>query len=350
MSVYQVDTLVIGAGQAGLSIAYFLKKYQHNFIIIDQGDEIGEVWRKRYDSLILFTPRWYSSLPGLPLEGDAEGCATKDEISDYLKKYVETFNLPVHLRTNVHLLKKTPTGFVAETSQGTFISKKVIIATGPFQKPFFPVHLSESLPGDVLQLHSSHYSNSNQLKNGNVLIVGAGNSGAQIAVELANEREVWISSGHSLKYMPVRLFGKSIFWWFRKAGILKASIDSVFGQALYRRPDPIFGQDLKLLINDGKVRMKPRAIKVVDGEIEFEDQSCLKFNNIIWATGFYSDYSWLDIPEALNEKGKPIHDRGISSVANLFFLGLPWQYRRGSALIGGVGEDAKYVMDYISRN
>ncbi|MHA7965585.1 flavin-containing monooxygenase [Paenibacillus sp. CAU 1782] len=348
MNKYEVDILVIGASQAGLAMGYYLKKHSRDFIIVDQGNEIGEVWRNRYDSLVLFTPRWYSNLPGLPLEGNKEGWATKDEIAGYLEKYVETFNLPVHLRTTVQVLKKTPTGFMAETSQGIYFSKKVIVATGPFQKPFIPEHIPIDLPRDILQLHSSQYKNSRQLKNGNVLVVGAGNSGAQIAVELAKEREVWISSGHSLKFMPLLFMGKSIFWWFQKTGILKANIHSVIGQALYRRSDPIFGHDLKSLINDGKVKMKPRAIKVVDEEILFEDQSRLKPDNVIWATGFYSEYSWLDMPGVLDEKGRPIHSRGISPVTGLFFVGLPWQHRRGSALIGGVGEDAKFIMAYIS--
>lgn len=348
MKGHQVDVLVIGAGQAGLAVSYYLRKHKQNFVVIDQASGIGDVWRNRYDSLVLFTPRWYSSLPGLTLKGDPAGYATKDEIADYLQNYVKTFDIPVHLYTKVSLLEKTTTGYKAVTNQGTYKANKVIIATGPFQKPFLPPQIAESLSNDVYQVHSSRYHNSKQLKEGNVLVVGAGNSGAQIAVELSNNRDVTISVSHKMNFLPMEFMGKSIFWWFQKVGILKTTIDAYMGRMLSRRSDPIFGKELKTLINQGEVQMKPRAIKAMNNRILFEDHSQIKVNNIIWATGFYTDYSWIGIPEVLSDNGKPIHKRGVSPVTDLFFLGLPWQNRRGSALIGGVGDDAKYLFEYLS--
>lgn len=349
MTDYQVDVLVIGAGQAGLAIAYYLRKEQRNFVVIDQGNEIGEVWRNRYDSLVLFTPRWYSSLPGLSLEGDPDGYATKNEIADYLQNYAKSFEIPVHLHTRVSILEKISSGFKVQTSQGTYIANKVTIAIGPFQKPFIPPQIAESLSDDVYQVHSSRYQNPKQLKDGNVLVIGSGNSGAQIAVELSKDREVSISVGHKMKFMPMELMGKSIFWWFQKLGILRATISTFMGKKLRQLPDPIFGKELKELIHQGIVHMKPRTSEANGNQILFEDLSQVKVDNIIWATGFHSDYSWIHIPEVLYKNGKPIHKRGVSPVSGLFFLGLPWQNRRGSALIGGVGDDAEYLIDYLSR-
>lgn len=347
MNEHRVDILIIGAGQAGLSIAYHLRQQQKKFIVIDRGNEIGEVWRKRYDSLVLFTPQWYSSLPGLPLEGNPESYATKDKIADYLQNYVRTFEITVHLRTEVFHLEKTSMGFKCETNQGIYLANKVVIAVGPFQKPFIP-KLAASLPDHIYQVHSSNYHNPKQLKDGNVLVVGAGNSGAQIAVELSENRDVSLSIGHKIKFMPLELMGKSIFGWFQKLGILNATIMSLFGRWLSRKPDPIFGKELKALIYQGVIQIKPRVVKIMDDRILFEDQSQIQTNNIIWATGFYSEYNWIRIPGTLSENAKPVHQRGVSPVNGLFFLGLPWQYRRGSALIGGVGEDAKYLIDHLS--
>lgn len=343
----RVDILVIGAGQAGLSIAYYLRKQQLNFVVIDQTKEIGEVWKSRYDSLVLFTPRWYSSLPGLPLEGDPNGYASKDEMANYLQTYAKAFDFPIHLQTRVSRLEKRSATFQVQTNRYTYIANKVIVATGPFQKSFIPPGLADHISNEVFQVHSSSYKNSKQLKEGNVLIVGAGNSGAQLAVELSADREVYLSVGHRMKFMPLELMGKSIFWWFQKAGILQASKSSFIGQKLSQMPDPIFGKQLKQLIARRIVHQKPRTIAAKGNEVVFADQSQLKVDNIIWSTGFYSDYSWICIPGALDENGKPVHARGISPISGLYFLGLSWQYRRDSALIGGVGQDAAYLYNHI---
>jgi putative flavoprotein involved in K+ transport len=345
----EIDVLIIGASQAGLAVAHCLKEKNISFLIIGKELNIGDVWRNRYDSLVLFTPRWYSSLPGLPLEGDLNGFATKNEIADYLERYAMHFNLPVCLNTEVYSLSKERETFVVKTNTAEYRAQYVIVATGPFQKPFIP-RLADTLTDEVFQVHTSQYVNPTYLKEGPVLVVGAGNSGAQIAVELSKDREVYLSIGHKMKFFPLDILGKSIFWWFDKLGLLSANIHSKLGQFISKQGDPIFGRELKTLIREGKVTIKTRTKGTHHKLISFDDGSKVEVENVIWATGFHSDYSWIQIPGILNEKGKPSHTRGVSKVKGLYFLGLPWQNRRGSALIGGVGVDAKHIAENIIKS
>ncbi|MEV5036225.1 NAD(P)-binding domain-containing protein [Peribacillus frigoritolerans] len=340
------DVIIIGAGQAGLSMGYFLQKTNVSFLILEKGKGIGEVWKNRYDSLKLFTPRSYSSLPGLALEGNLSIYPTKNEIADYLSSYAKMFSLPVQLKTEVQSLFKASGGFRILTDKGQFIAKSVVIATGPFQNPVVP-KFSNKLSENVLQLHSSQYKNSEQLREGPVIVVGGGNSGAQIAVELSKEKETYLSISHKIKFLPQDVMNKSIFWWFDKLGIYKASSNTKIGQYIKKQNDPIFGFELKSLIKSGKVILKPRTISINNDTITFENDSKVQVNNVIWSTGFITDYSWIDIEEILDEEGEPLHQRGITPVEGLYFLGLPWQYSRGSALIQGVGEDAEYLYKYI---
>ncbi|MBP1153389.1 MULTISPECIES: NAD(P)/FAD-dependent oxidoreductase [unclassified Paenibacillus] len=342
----EFDVIVIGAGQAGLAAAYYLKKQGLSFVCLEQGDEIGGSWRSRYDSLTLFTPRWYSSLPGLPLQGDPNGYPTKDEIADYLQAYANAFLLPVLLTMQVQELKKTGDRYTVQTNRGLFSTKSVIVSTGPFQKPIIPA-FAEKLPTDIIQLHTSAYTNPAQLRKGPVLIVGAGNSGAQIAVELADSRDVYLSVGHRIKFLPLQFAGRSIFGWLKKLGMLQAHRRTVIGSWFRRQKDPVFGMELRKLVRKGSVTTKPRTVGISGDSICFADHTDVRVSNVVWATGFSSDYSWLAIPGALDSSGRPLHDRGVSPVTGLCFLGLPWQHTRGSALIGGVGEDASYVVSRI---
>ncbi|PWW28886.1 putative flavoprotein involved in K+ transport [Cytobacillus oceanisediminis] len=343
------DVLVIGAGQAGLSIGYFLKKTNLSYLLLDHGGEMGESWRKRYDSLKLFTPRSYSSLPGLSLKGDPNEYPTKDEVAEYLSQYAKTFSLPVKLQTMITKLDKEGDCFVLSTNQGEYRSKQVIVATGPFQQPKIP-EFSKFLSDEVLQLHSSEYKNPDQLLSGTAVVVGGGNSGAQIAVELADHQDVYLSVGHKPRFLPQDFGGKSIFLWFDKMGILKANVHGKVGQMIKNKPDPIFGFELKLKLKDGGVQQKTKAVSANENQLIFEDQSIVKVRNVIWSTGFISDYSWIRIPSLFNEKGMPIHKRGVTAIRGLYFLGLPWQYRRGSALLQGIGVDAEYLVLQIINN
>lgn len=342
------DVIVIGGGQAGLSIGYYLKQTKLSFLILDKGGAIGENWKKRYDSLTLFTPRSYSCLPGLLLTGDEKKYPTKDEISEYLSLYANTFSLPIQLNTMVFNLVKHEY-FILNTNHGEFQSKTIIVATGPFQEPSIP-EFSQHLSENILQLHSSEYKNPNQLKSGTTLVVGGGNSGAQIAVEISEERKVYLSVGQQLKFLPQDIANKSIFWWFDKVGVLDANVHSKVGKFIKSKTDPIFGFELKSQLNKGSVLLKPRATSANRNGIFFDDNTRLNVSNVIWSTGFKSEYSWINIPNIFTEEGLPIHQRGITANKGLFFLGLPWLYRRGSALLQGVGSDAKYIVDIILRN
>ncbi|MET1032489.1 flavin-containing monooxygenase [Domibacillus tundrae] len=340
------ETVIIGAGQAGLAMGYYLKKLNQSFILLDKNLAVGDEWRKRYDSLILFTPRMYSALPGLPLEGDPHGFPGKVEIALYLRRYAELFDLPIQLQTEVRSVRKEQDCFYIQTNDQVYEAKNIIVASGPFQTPKIP-HFARSLSPDILQLHSSQYKNPADLIEGNVLVVGGGNSGAQIAVEVSNEREVYLSVSQKMKFFPMKIGNKSIFWWFDKTGILKAPRHSWIAKKIQAGGDPIFGSELKDALASGTVIQKSRTVDGAGTTIRFQDQSMLDVQNIIWSTGFVLDYSWLKVRGALNAEGQPIHTRGITPIEGLYFLGLPWQYRRGSALLQGVGEDAKYIAEHI---
>ena len=342
------DTIIIGAGQAGLAVGYFLKQTKQKYVLLDKGNEAGDSWNKRYDSLILFTPRIYSSLPGMSLEGEEQGFPDKDEIAAYLKRYAERFEIPIHFHTEVVNLSKMNGHFFIKTNQDAYQAKNVVIATGAFQTPKIPSFAKE-FSTDIQQLHSSEYRNSNRLGDGNVLVIGGGNSGAQIAVELSKERETYLASNRKLKYLPMTIGNKSIFWWFDKCGILNTNNTSALGKFIQKVGDPIFGFHLKKAIGKEEIVMKKGVIGGKQNIVVFEDESILEVNNIVWATGYKPVFPWLRIEGVMQEEGKVIHHRGISTIKGLYFIGLPWQFRRGSALLLGVGDDAEFIVKQIDK-
>lgn len=340
-------TIVIGAGQAGLAMGYYLTQSNNNFLILDKGNNIGQVWRSRYDSLTLFTSRMYSSLPGLPLEGDAQGLPTKEEIALYLETYAAKFKLPIQLETEVLKVAHKNDVFSVETNKGILTARNIVIATGPFHHKYIP-HFAEKLSCDVIQLHSSEYKNPSQLKPGNVIVVGGGNSGAQIAVELSGTKNTFLSVSQKLRFLPLKMGGRSIFWWFDKLGILKATNTSIIGKRVQQSGDPIFGFELKKAIKEWEVTLKEKVINIEKNDVFFKDNTKVQVDNVIWATGFKQKYSWIDIDNIYNKKGLIKHQRGLTAIKGLYFLGLPWQHKRGSALLQGVGEDAKYITNHIN--
>jgi putative flavoprotein involved in K+ transport len=341
-----IEVLVIGAGQAGLAMGYYLKKAKLSFVLVDAAKQVGDVWRNRYDSLVLFSPRAYSSLPGMDLPGDPEGFPTKDEIAKYLETYANYFSIPIHLNTNVEKLEQIDDKYRVITSQGNFIAKNVVIAAGPFQKPFIP-KLHGTVSKRIFQIHTSEYRRPSQLPEGSILVVGGGNSGSQIATELSASRKVYLSTGHEIVFIPHRILNRSIFWWLDVLGLSKVSVDTKLSKFL-KKTEPVIGMELKPLIASGKVKLKERAISFHDQHIKFKDGSTIKVDSIIWATGFQFDFSWIDIPGILDHQKRPLHQRGISPVKGIYFLGLPWLSRVGSAQLNGVGHDAKYLIDSIS--
>lgn len=342
------DVVVIGGGQAGLSMGYYLQQSSLSFIILDHNAAVGDVWRKRYDSLVLFTPRAYSSLPGLALPGDPSGFPTKDEIAEYLELYARTFELPIQHHCHVQKVQKENQLFTVTTKDSFIEARNIVVAAGPYHTPKLPSFAKE-LPTHVIQLHSSLYKNRTQLNEGAVLVVGGGNSGAQIAVELSEHHKTYLSVGKRLRFLPLTVSGRSIFWYFDKLGILKADRQSFIGKNLQNQGDPIFGYELKEKLMNNSVMLCGRTKSIDYDEIYFEDQSSIKVENVIWATGFNPNYSWIDIPSLLDHHGLINHYRGVTEIEGLYFLGLPWQYRRGSALLLGVGDDADFLSQHISK-
>lgn len=343
------DVIVIGAGQAGIAMGYALKQQGISFAILDSHSRVGDSWRKRYDSLVLFTPRKYSSLLALPMDGSPEGFPTKDEMANYLEKFVTHFDLPIKLDTYVTEVKKKKSGFEVLTNQGGMEGKQVIIASGAFQKPYIPAVIDIGNT-DVFHLHSSSYISSNQLPQGSVLVVGGGNSGTQIADELAQSTEVTLAISHPFKFLPLQLMGKSIFSWLELVGLLYAGVDSLKGKWFRKQSDPIFGYQLKKLITKEEINIKPRVVNIQGKAVTFKDDSKMNFDVIIWSTGFVPSYNWINIEGVTTPSGHPIHQRGISPIQGLYFIGLPWQYQRASALVCGVSRDADYLIPFIMSN
>jgi putative flavoprotein involved in K+ transport len=340
-----LDVLVIGAGQAGLAVAWHLARRNLRFLVVDAAPEIGHSWRTRWDSLRLFTPAEYSGLPGMPFPAAAGHYPGKDAVADYLSSYAEAHRLPVLLNTAVEKLSRTDEVFTARTRQGTLTARQVVVATGPFQQPAIPP-LAAGLADEVAQLHSSEYRNPEQLPAGRVLVVGAGNSGLQIALELAATHHVDVAMGTKQKMVPQRPLGRDLFWWLTKTGMLTRPSTSPMVRLFRRRGgDLVIGTNQKML-DDAGVRMRPR-LTGVDGQFtRFADGTSAKVDAVLWATGFRSDYGWIDIPEVC-DAGTLVHTRGVSSVPGLSFVGLPWQHTRGSALLGFVAEDAAWIADRV---
>ena len=343
-----LDVLVIGGSQAGLAMGYHLKQAGYRFQIVERNLCLGDSWRNRYDSLVLFTPRAYSALPGLPLPSDPDGYPTKDEIADYLERYAIHFDLPVLTETGIRSLTRVNRGFRARTDVSEIIdARAVVLATGALQQPEIP-SISRGLSPDVLQLTSESYKRPDQIPFGGVLVVGDGATGRQIAVELAATHKVLLAAGRPRRVSPQRILGKSIFWWMDRLGILRASRETPIGRYLMNA-DPFPGKDL------GLKRLRPRGVRLVnrlldvDGkDVGFASGETAEVDAVVWATGYKDDSRWVAIPEVKDPRGGFVHWRGISPVPGLYFIGRSWQWTRGSALLAGVGDDAFYVVSQIA--
>lgn len=341
------DAIVIGSGQAGLATAYHLRQRGCEFALLESGDRVGDSWRKRWDSLVLFTPAEYSILPGMDFPAPPGHYPTKDEVADYLQAYASRFDLPVQLGVRVTQFTRQDGFYIAHTGRGVYRARNAVVATGSFPTPYVPP-FAERLRSDILQLHSSEYRNPAQLHDGAVLVVGAGNSGVQIALDVARGRQVWLS-GRDLTHMPQRIFGKDLFWWLYRT-VFKLSTDSPFGRRLIRAManggDIIVGIPNSYIEQAGVTRA-PRVTGVTDGNPELADGRVVDAPNVIWATGFRYDYGWIDLP-IFDDRGLPRHTRGVVlETPGLYFVGLPFLYRANSSLVGGVGPDAEYVARMI---
>ena len=335
---------IIGAGQAGLAMGYFLRQKGIPFFILERGDSIGSAWRERWDSLTLFTPRRYSGLPGLPFPGDQEGYPTRDEVIDYLERYARTFELFLELNSEVGELREEDGRFLLKVDGQSRTSDQVVVATGPFQEPYIP-DLAGQLSPEVVAMHAVGYRRPSDLPQGTALVVGGGNTGFQIAKELAATRRVVLSVGSRQKPLPQRLAGRDLFWWLTKTHLLSTTVESRLGSRLRHR-EMLIGSSPRELRRRYGVELKPRAVDASGQAVRFEDGSEVAVDAVIWATGYRPDYSWIKLP-IFGSDGRLHHRRGVTEVPGVYFLGLTWQYTRGSALIGFVKDDAHFIAQRI---
>ena len=326
------DTIVIGAGQAGLASAYYLRRAGSRFLVLDGASQIGESWLRRWDSLRLFTPVRYNSLPGLAFPGEPYALPVKDGVARYLEAYVAHFALPVRLNTRVSSLGRDADRFVVTTDGETFTARSVIVATGAYHRAYIPAFASALPPGGVL-------------------VVGAGNSGAQIALELAESgRPTWLS-GRDTGSIPRRVLGRDVYdwlWWT----VMRPSVDSWVGRRLMGGQlfagDPLVGFSRRALMIPTLTSVS-RTAGVSNGHPRLDDGRVLEdVRTVVWCTGFRPDFRWIQLP-VFGPEGYPNHRRGIVAAApGLGFVGLRYQYRIGSSLIGGVREDAQYVVRQLA--
>jgi putative flavoprotein involved in K+ transport len=349
----QYGTIVIGAGQAGLAAGYHLRRHGRSFVILDAGDRVGDNWRKRWDSLRLYSPARRDALPGMPFPARSTAYPTKDEMADYLEAYAQRFELPVRSGTPVDTLAKENGRYVAASGDLRFEADNVVIATGVFQKPHVPDFAGELDPG-IRQLHSSDYRNLSQLQPGPVLVVGASHSGSDVAFEAASEHDV-ILSGKDTGQIPApiesrrgRMFFRGLFF----AGTHVITADTPIGRKV--RPHirhgggPLLRYRRKDLRKAGVERVLARTVGVQDGQPVLDDGRVLDVANVVWCTGFRPHYSWIRSPFELGEDGYPVQYRGVvSSSPGLYVIGIPFLHSFASMLIGGAGRDAERVVRHI---
>jgi putative flavoprotein involved in K+ transport len=339
------EVVVIGAGQAGLAIGHLLAAQGRRFVILEAGASVGTAWRERWESLVLFTPRRYDALPGLPFPGDPDGYPTRDEVIAYLDRYATTFALPIELGTAARTVTARDGAFVVELDDRQVVADQVVVATGPFQAPNVPA-LAARLAPDLFQAHSTGYRRPADVPEGDVLVVGGGNTGFQIAKELAATHRVHLAIGSRQLPLPQRVLGRDLFWWLTKLGLLEKTVDSRIGQRARER-DTLIGSSPRELARDHGVDLRPRVVGTEGRTVRFADGGELDVDAVIWATGFRPDHSWIE-PPVLEPDGRVRHRRGVTDVPGLYFLGLSWQHTRGSALLGWVKEDAAFIAEQIA--
>src|SRR5262245_24205189 len=346
-------TILIGGGQAGLAVGYHLAKRGIGFQILDSSLHVGDAWRNRWDSLRLFTPARYTGLPGLRFPGRGDAFPTKDQMADYLAAYAQRFRLPVQNGVRVDRLWREGNRFVLTAGQVRYECDNVVVAMANYQVPRLPAFAQDLNPG-IVQMHAHEYRNPSQLQKGGVLIVGVGNSGADIGIEVARTHPTWISgkeSGH-IPWQIETFFARFVLVrLIRFIGHHILTVKTPFGRKarpkLLSRAAPLVRVKPQDLDNAGIVRV-PRVVGVIDGLPLLEDGRGLDVKNVIWCTGYDHGFPWIDLP-VFEKNGEPVHELGIAKkIPGLYFVGLHFLYSMTSATLMGVGRDAKRIANAIA--
>ena len=346
------ETVIVGGGQAGLATGHHLARRGRPFVILDAGRRVGDPWRGRWDSLRLFTPVRYSSLPGMRFPGDAWRYPTRDEVADYLEAYVARFELPVRGGVHVDGLTRKEDRFLLTAGDCRFEADNVVVASGAYHHPRVPAFAPDLDPA-ILQLHSTDYRRPAQLRDGGVLVVGAANSGAEIALEVSATHPTWVSGPHPGNE-PARAGSRADrlvtpALWFTFSRVL--SVGNPLGRRL--RPRLLTAAAPLARVRRGDlatagVERVPRTVGARDGLPLLEDGRVLEVANVLWCTGFRHDFAWIDLP-VFDAGDQPRHHRGVVEEApGLYFVGLFFLSSVTSALLGGVGRDAEHVAARIA--
>jgi putative flavoprotein involved in K+ transport len=339
------DVVVVGGGQAGLAVGFHLARRNISFVVLDAYPRVGEAWRRRWESLRLFTPARLDGLPGMPFPDRAGALPTKDEMATYLETYAKRHKLPIRLGIRVEALSREGNRYLLTAGDRRFESDQVVVATGGHpnaKRPDFAAELDQS----ILQLHSSDYRDPSQLRDGDVLVVGAGNSGAEIALDAAKQHRVWLAGRPTGSVSPV-LYSRPSWWLATRLITVKTPIGRRMNMQLRSKGTPLVRIREQDFAAAGITRV-PRVEGAEAGKPRLEGGRQLDVRNVVWCTGFKHDYGWIKRPAAAGGQ-MPTHERGVvPSEPGLYFIGLPFQFGHNSALIDGVGRDAEYIVGHIA--
>ena len=348
-------TVVIGGGQAGLSVGYYLARQGRPFVILDASRRVGDAWRQRWDSLRLFTPAAFDGLVGMKFPAAPFSFPTKDDMANYLEAYARRFQLPIRNGVRVDRLTRVGSRYLIEAGPERFEADHVVVAMSSYQVPRVPAFAKELRP-DILQMHSSEYRNLRQLKPGGVLLVGAGNSGAEIAIEVAREHPTWMS-GRDTGHVPFRIDGVAarlflVRLLFRVVFHRLLTVGTPIGRRLRQK---MFTQGAPLIrvkphhLTAAGIQRVPKMRGVIDGLPVLEEVGALEVTNVIWCTGFGNGLSWIELP-IFETNGEPRHQSGVASdEPGLYFVGLHFLHSFSSTMIHGIARDAKRIADTIER-
>ncbi|HEX9889877.1 MAG TPA: NAD(P)/FAD-dependent oxidoreductase [Nitriliruptorales bacterium] len=347
-----IETVIIGAGQAGLAVAQQLTERGRPCVVLDANARVGDNWRRHYDSLVLYNPAKLCSLPGLVFPGDPDRYPTRDEVGDYLEDYAATLHLPVRPRTWVRAVRPVGDRYLVSCEEREILADNVVVATGTFGRAYTPAFASELDPS-IVQLHSSEYRNPSQLQPGPVLVVGAAHSGADIAMELAG-RHTTVLAGRDTGQVPfdlgsrrMRVLWPVLSFVARRVLTLKTPVGRKVHDEIRAHGGPLIRYKTADLVEAGVERVEDRVTGVRDGRPVLGGERLLEAANVVWCTGFRQDFGWIDLP-IVGEDGWPREQRGVVTDApGLYFAGLAFQYSFGSMLLVGVGQDAAYLAKHI---